>query len=499
MASADLEDVYKLSPLQQGMLFHNLYHPEEDVYVVQFRFTLAGPLSPPALEDAWNRVLAQHPALRTSFHWEKIQAPSQVVHRKVTLPVELHDLRGREADLERFLADDRARGFDLTKAPLMRLAVLRTGAEEHVLVWTHHHLLLDGWSVGLVVGQVLALYEAAVRSDSADLKRARPFRDYIAWLRRQDLAAAERFWRGELAGFIAPTPLGSPAPLPGRAGYGDRTMRLTLAATAALQALAREHQLTLSTVVQGAWGLLLSRMSGDEDVLFGTTVAGRPAELPGVESIVGLFINTLPARVAVEPDAPLVPWLQRLQERQTAARQFEHSPLFEVQTWSEVPAGTPLFHSLFVFENFPTADERQAARASLQVREIRQVETSNYPLSLAVTPPAGKTAALVLRVIWERSRFEDVEIVRLQEHLKTLLESFAAAPFRRLSELEMLTPAERHQAVVEWNDTSVPLPSLTLDRLFAAQAERIPAAPAVTQGDRTLTYADLDDWADRSA
>jgi hypothetical protein len=430
------------------MLFHNLYHPEEDVYVVQFRFTLAGPLSPPALEEAWNRVLAQHPALRTSFHWEKIQAPSQVVHRKVTLPVEVHDLRGREADLERFLADDRKRGFDLTKAPLMRLAVLRTGAEEHVLVWTHHHLLLDGWSVGLVVGQVLALYETAIRGESADLKRARPFRDYIAWLRRQDLAAAEHFWRGELAGFTAPTPLGSPTPLPGRTGYGDRSVRLAPAASAALQALAREHQLTLSTVVQGAWALLLARGSGEDDVLFGTTVAGRPADLPGVESIVGLFINTLPARVQVEPDAPLVPWLQRLQERQTAARQYEHSPLFEVQTWSEVPAGTPLFHSLFVFENFPTADERQAARASLQVREIRQVETSNYPLSLAVTPPAGKTATLALRVIWERSRFEDVEIVRLQEHLKTLLESFAAGPFWRLSDLAMLTPAERHQAIV---------------------------------------------------
>ncbi len=499
MASPDLEDVYKLSPLQQGMLFHNLYHPEEDVYVVQFRFTLAGPLSPPALEDAWNRVLAQHPALRTSFHWEKIQAPSQVVHRKVTLPVEVHDLRGKAEDLERFLADDRARGFDLTKAPLMRLAVLRTGAEEHVLVWTHHHLLLDGWSVGLVVGQVLALYEAAVRGESGDLKRARPFRDYIAWLRRQDLAAAECFWRGELAGFVSPTPLGSSVPLAGRTGYGDRSVRLAPAVTAALQTLAREHQLTLSTVVQGAWALLISRGSGEEDVLFGTTVAGRPAELPGVESIVGLFINTLPARIAVEPDAPLVSWLQRLQERQTAARQFEHSPLFEVQTWSEVPAGTPLFHSLFVFENFPTADERQAARASLQVREIRQVETSNYPLSLAVTPPTGKTAGLALRVIWERSRFEDAEIVRLQEHLRTLLESFAAGPFRRLSELEMLTVAERHQAIVEWNDTAVTLPGLTLDRLFAKQAERTPAAPAVTQGDRTLTYGELDGWSDEIA
>jgi amino acid adenylation domain-containing protein len=504
MQRADIEDVYKLSPLQQGMLFHSLYQTGPDVYVVQFRFTLAGPLSPRALEEAWNRVLALHTALRTSFHWEKLQAPSQVVHRRVKLPVEVHDLRGRREDLDRFLADDRARRFDLTRPPLMRLAVLRTGPEEHVLVWTHHHLLLDGWSVGLVVGQVLALYEAAVRGESREPERSRPFRDYIAWLRSQDLAEAERFWRRELAGFTAPTPLGSPLPLPGRTGYGDRSVRLSRTATAALQALAREHQLTLSAVVQGTWALLLSRGSGEEDVLFGVTVAGRPAELPGVEAMVGLFINTLPARVAVEPDAPLVPWLRHLQERQTAARQYEHSPLVEVQRWSAVPAGTPLFHSLFVFENFPTADERQAALASLEVREIRQAETSNYPLSLAVTPPAGKTAELALRVIWERARFEEPEIVLLQEHLKTLLESFAAGPFRRLSELEMLTAAERHQAAVEWNDTEVPLPAIPsittgLHRLFERWAERTPDAPALSGGGRTLSYVELDGWADSLA
>jgi hypothetical protein len=389
MQRADIEDVYTLSPLQQGMLFHNLYRPDhlpdQDVYVVQFCFTLAGPLSPRALEEAWDQVLAQYPALRTSFHWKKLQAPSQVVHRRVKLPVEIRDLRGRPdqaAGLERFLADDRARGFDLSRPPLMRLAVLRTGPEENVLVWTHHHLLLDGWSVGLVIGQVLALYEASVQGESRAPERSRPYHDYISWLRRQDLAEAERFWRRELAGFTAPTPAGALHPLPGRTGYGDRSVRLSPAATAALQALAREHQLTLSTLVQGAWALLLSRGSGEEEVLFGVTVAGRPAELPGVESMVGLFINTLPARVAVEPGSELVPWLRRLQERQTAARQYEHSPLAEVQRWSEVPAGTPLFQSLFVFENFPTAGERRAGLASLEIREIRQAETSNYPLSL---------------------------------------------------------------------------------------------------------------------
>ena len=493
---ADIEDVYQLSPLQQGMLFHNVYHPEDDVYVVQFCLTLSGPLSPRALEEAWDRVLAQHPVLRTSFHWEKLQAPTQVVHRRVKLPIETHDWRGQAHDLARFLAEDRKRGFDLTKAPLLRLSILRTGPEEHLLVWTHHHLLLDGWSVALVVGQVLTLYEALVRGESRELERSRPYREYIAWLRRQDLAATERFWRRELAGFNAPTPLGAREPLSGRTGFGDRTVRLSPAATTALQALAREQQLTVNTLTQGAWALLLSRHGGEEDVLFGVTVSGRPASLPGVETMVGLFINTLPLRVGIEADAPLLAWLRRLQDRQTDLRQHEHSPLFEVQGWSDAPRGTPLFHSLFVFENFPTAAERRAGPASVDIREVRLVETSNYPLTLAVTPGAE----LALRMIYDQSRFTEPEILRLQEHLRTLLESFAAAPSSRLSELAMLPAAERHQLLVEWNDTGIDLPEVDgVHRLFEEHAARTPAAPALTCGDQTWTYAELNDAAEQRA
>ena len=495
MQKSEIEDVYQLSPLQQGMLFHNLYQSGDDVYVVQFCLTLSGTLSQPSLEQAWERVLAQHPILRSSFHWEKLQAPSQVVHRRVKLPIEVHDWRGREEDLAGFLEADRARGFDLTKAPLMRLSVLRTGPEEHLLAWTHHHLLLDGWSVALVVGQVLSLYEALVRGESRELERARPFREYIAWLRRQDLGEAERFWRRELAGFTAPTPLGAREPLPGRTGFGDLAVRLPPGATAALQALAREQQLTVNTLAQGAWALMLSRLSGEEDVLFGVTVSGRPASLPGVESMVGLFINTLPLRVKVEPDTPLLAWLRRLQERQTVVRQYEHSPLFEVQGWSGVPRGTPLFHSLFVFENFPTAAERRAGPTSVEIRDLRLVEATNYPLSLAVTP-GTPVAGLALRSIYDRARFHETEILRLLGHVAALLQGFAAHPGRPLSELEMLSEAERHQVLAEWNDTAGDFPAQAIHRLFEEWAERTPDAPAVSFGDRTLSYAELNRWAD---
>jgi amino acid adenylation domain-containing protein len=500
MQKADIEDVYQLSPLQQGMLFHNLYHPEDDVYVVQFCLTLSGPLSLQALEEAWDRVLANHPVLRSSFHWEKLSAPTQVVHRRVRLPIEIHDWRDRQPeDLAGFLAEDRKRGLDLAQAPLLRLSVLRTGPEEHLLVWTHHHLLLDGWSVAIVVGQVLTLYEGLVRGESRELERSRPYRDYIAWLRRQDLGATERFWRQELAGFTVPTPLGRRDPLPGRSGYGDRTVRMTPAATAALQALARERQLTVNTLLQGAWALLLSRHSGEEDVLFGVTVSGRPAALPGVESMVGLFINTLPLRVAVDGDAPLRAWLHHLQDRQTVIRQHEHSPLFEVQGWSDAPRGTPLFHTLLVFENFPTAAERRAGPTSVEIREVRLVETSNYPLNLVVTPGAE----LALRLIWDRARFDDSEILRIQEQLRMLLESCAMHPHGRLSELEMLTEMERHQVLVEWNDTELDLPDVEgVHELVEAQARRVPQAPALTSGacgERTLTYAELVQAAEQEA
>ncbi|HBL29953.1 MAG TPA: hypothetical protein DD490_24200, partial [Acidobacteria bacterium] len=495
-ADSDLEEVYQLTPLQQGMLFHHLRTPEADVYVVQFCLTLTGPLHPQALAAAWDRVLALHPVLRTSFHWEKLQTPTQVVHRQVRMPIETRDVRGQALDLAAFLAADRRRGFDVTQAPLLRLSVLRTGAEEHLLIWTHHHLLLDGWSVALVVGQVLSLYEALARGESREIERSRPFREYVAWLRRQDLAATERFWRQELAGFTAPTPLGARAAFPEQTGTGDRTVRLSPAASAALQALARAEQLTVNTLAQGAWALLLSRHGGTEDVLFGVTVSGRPAALPGVETMVGLFINTLPLRAAIAPDGPAVPWLRRLQEHQATLRQHEHSPLFEVQRWSEVPAGTPLFHSLFVFENFPTAAERRAGPGSVEIREMHLVEASNYPLTLAVTPGA----ALALRCIWDRARFDEAEIRRLQEHLRTLLESLAAHPHEPLGALEMMPAAERHQLLVEWNDTGGDLPAVAgLHLAFAEHAARTPDAPALTWGERTLTYAGLDRAADAEA
>jgi condensation domain-containing protein len=353
------EDLYPLSPIQEGVLFHSLYEPQSDVYFRQFSVTMYGALDVDAFMQAWQQVIKRHPILRTSFHWAELEKPLQAVHKHAELPVEQHDWRhiARTEQLEQlqaFLKSNQARGLDLSTPPLMRLAIIRLAEDEYQVVWTYHNLLLDGWSKSLVVQEVLAFYHAQCQAQSISLPRSRSYRDYIAWLRRQDLSNAETFWREMLAGFSAPTPLlmglKDVNPL-GTTGYNEQKLRLPANVTEELKTLARQHQLTLNTIAQGAWALVLSRYSGEDDIVFGITVSGRPADLAGVESMVGPFINTLPVRVNIDWDADLLPWLRDLQARQLEVRQYEFSPLAQVQGWSEVPRGKALFESIFVFEN----------------------------------------------------------------------------------------------------------------------------------------------------
>ncbi len=335
----DIEGIYPLSPMQQGMLFHSLYAPESEVYFEQVAYTLQGNLSVPAFQGAWQQVVARHPILRTLFLWERLETPLQVVCRHVALPWTMHDWRylssqEQPSQLEDFLRADRAESFDLSHAPLIRLSIIRLSEQSYHFTWSFHHLLLDGWSVATVINEVLTCYEAARQQQPVHLAASRPYRDYIHWLQQQDLTQAEAYWRQTLQGFTAPTPLCVDRP-PTRESeptqqYAIQQIQLSAATTTALQTLARQQQLTLNTLVQGAWALLLSRYSGEPDVVFGVTVSGRPSALFGVEFMVGLFINTLPLRAQINPQQRLLPWLQSLQVQQAEARQFEYSPLAQI-------------------------------------------------------------------------------------------------------------------------------------------------------------------------
>jgi amino acid adenylation domain-containing protein/non-ribosomal peptide synthase protein (TIGR01720 family) len=509
-ATGGIADLYPLSPLQEGILFHALYAPSSGVYVEQVLCTLAGDVDAEALEGAWRRVVARHPILRTSIAWEGLSRPLQVVHAEVPVRVEREDWSGlpaadRERRLPALLAADRERGFDLARAPLLRWRLVRTGPAEHRFLWSHHHVLLDGWSYAAVISEFLAAY-AALRSGEEPRLPWRPaYRDYIAWLGRQDPLAAERHWRRALAGFAEPTPLPLESARAGESSRGGRaadraarTARLGRAATAALEAQARRAGVTANTLVQGAWAILLSRLTGRSEVVFGATVSGRPADLPGVESMVGLFINTLPVRaaVAVSAEAPrLAAWLRELQARQLEAREFEHSPLARIQGWSEVPRGTPLFETLVVFENYPR-DAAMGQGGALGVTAVDTVEQTNYPLGLAALP--GDDLALHLDL--DRTRIEPTAAARLLGYLASLLGGMAAGALDAdlpLAALSLLAEAERHQLIVEWNDSRRAAPAApSALALIEAQAALRPAALAVASGARRLTYGELDRAAD---
>ena len=333
----------------------------------------------------------------------------------------------------------------------MRLALFRIEDDAWQLVWTYHHLLIDGWCLPIVLKELLALYEGNVAGRPVVLPGPPPFRDYIAWLEARDQGLAEAYWRKTLKGIRAATPLGVD-----RAGddlaessepYDEQEARLPEESTSALVALGRRHGLTLNTLVQGAWALLLGRYSGRDDVVFGATVSGRSAPVDGVESMVGLLINTLPVRVSIDGRVRVLPWLSRLQERFTAMREHEAAPLVMVQGWSEVPRGRPLFESLLVFENYPVDASLGDRAGGLGFGSVRVLERTNFPLTLMVFPGAS----LLLRATYDSRRFDALAIDRLLGHLTCVLAGIAADPDRGLDALPLASTDDVRQVLDQWN------------------------------------------------
>uniref|UniRef100_UPI003D73D192 amino acid adenylation domain-containing protein n=1 Tax=Streptomyces chartreusis TaxID=1969 RepID=UPI003D73D192 len=391
-------DVLPLSPLQEGLLFLALYEPD-DPYVGQLVLEIDGGFDTERMRAAATALLHRHPNLRAAFRSRSAGAPVQVVPTDVKVPWEERD----EDDVEAFLAHDRARGFSVVRPPLLRFTALGNR-----LVLTHHHLLLDGWSLPVLVRDLFSLY------GGADLPPAAPYRDYLAWQRGQDHEASAQAWREHLAGLTAPTLL-APADRTSD-GHGVHELVLPEALTDALSATARAHRLTLNTVVQGLWALLLSGFTDRADVVFGATVSGRPPELPGAESMVGLFVNTLPVRVRIDPDEPLSVLLARVQHEQRSLDAHQHSSLAELTRASGFDA---LFDTMVAFENYPMDDSIEAG--GLRLAHADLVERTHYPVSLSVFP--GER--LRLRFSYLAGAFDASAVARVADHLADLLGSAA--------------------------------------------------------------------------
>jgi len=435
----DIEAIYSLSPMQQGMLFHTLYTPESGIYFEQTTFTIQGPFDVSAFEKAWQRVLDRHMILRTSFVWQGLDRIFQIVHKEVKTPPLLEDWRKipateQQERLEQLLVEERQRGFDLSMPPLLRLDILRISDDTYTILLNHHHALLDGWSVSLLFEEVFTNYDAITRNDILALPPAKPYHEYITWLQSQGLAIAEAFWRKELDNF-APLTLNrlvaSSSPPAGASQPVELDERLSVSTTTGLQDLAQQQHLTISTLLQGAWAILLSQILHRDDVLFGVTVSGRSSDIPGCLTMIGLFINTLPLRVRLNPQTQLLDWLQGIQSKAMEIQQFDYSPLAQIRTWSGLPRSTPLFDTLFVFENYPVPTPNQEHSGSLRISDIRSIEQTTYPLTVAITP--GQQ--LNLRMLYDPARFSSEDIHHLLNHFRDVLESMISNPDQSLAEL----------------------------------------------------------------
>ena len=497
--SSSVEATFPLTGMQRGMVFHGL-EGGPGVYVQQFVWELDEELDNEAFLRAWRHVHERHAVLRASFGWQDGDLVQQV-HCGVPLEVKQEDWGGlsaaeQEGRLSDYLRADRERGFPL-ELPGMRLALFRLGPSAWRCIWSYHHALLDGRSRLLVSREIFACYEALRQGAAPVLEPRRPFADHVTWLAQRDQAPDEAYWREVLRGFEAPTPLGFAREAgDGPAEIHELWARLSAELTAALGALAESNGLTVNTLLQGAWAVLLSRYSGEADIVFGTTRACRHSGVEGGAGMVGLLINTVPLRVQVQPDRPVVPWLSDLRRRWVEMRDHEHAPLSSIQGWSDVPRGTPLFDTLLVFENAAVEDVLRSQGGVWASRKFRLLERTNYPLALS----AYGGRELVLRVQYDTHRVEPAAAARVIGHLRTVLQAFVDDPARRLVDVPLLTAEEWQELVVDANATQADYPrQKCAHELFEQAARRAPEAPAVVFKEVTLSFRELNARANRLA
>ncbi len=500
-------DSYPLSPMQQGMLFHRLQGSAAGVDVEQVICELREPLQAARFEEAWREVIERHTALRTGFEGENGEEPRQVVFpmARVRLDffhVEFSNEIEARLGLEEYLMADRRAGFADLSPSLVRVALLRGSREHFWFVATYHHLALDARSMTIMFREVLEIHDALVRGAVAELPAPRPYRAYIDWLQTFDLGRAETFWRAQLRGFAHPTPLplAHSASANASAGAldaaGELAFRLSAEQTTQLRGVAEKHGVTLNTVTQAAWAVVLSRHAGENDVVFGAVRACRKIPVEGADGIVGLFINTVPLRVSAEDSLAIGPWLQRLRSCWVALRDHEHTPLMKIQQWSEVAAGQPLFETIFSYQE-PSWDAALNALGGPWVKRRFDIRAQpNSPLALEVLGGS----ALTVKFIYDRARYLDDAVARVLGHYRVVLEALAADACATVGELPLLTACEQHQILTTWNRTALEYPRETcvhtcVETCAAAAPERI----AVTDAANALTFGELNARANRLA
>ncbi|MER7955984.1 amino acid adenylation domain-containing protein [Streptomyces sp. NPDC096030] len=503
VAGLPVADVWPLSPLQEGMYFHATYDTGDalDVYLSQETLDFDRPLDADRLRAACRALLERNASLRAGFTSDGLPRPVQFIADGAEIPLIETDLselssEERRARMDALLAADRRQRFDLSAPPLCRLQLIRLGDGRDRLVVTHHLILWDGWSAWLFLEELFTLYERA--GDTTGLPAPGSYRDYLAWLDRQDTTQALDAWRGALAGFDEPTLVAPTGRDAGPVIPADFDAVLTKETSDRLRALARQHGLTLNTVLNAAWGLVLSAMTGRGDVAFGTAVAGRPADVPDVAGIIGMFLNTIPARVAFAPDEPLLDLLRRMQSERAAVMPYEYVGLGTLQ---QETGHRRLFDTLFVLRSADGEDRAAELRQRHGITDVSNVDGTHFPLTLIVTPETRLRVTLAARPDLFDTEAAHTILGRFTTVLERLGEILARpdAVTARTVGVDLLLDSEHAALAAELAGSREPVPNETIADMLTAQVARTPDAVALVFGERALTYAELDAHVNRIA
>jgi amino acid adenylation domain-containing protein/non-ribosomal peptide synthase protein (TIGR01720 family) len=504
-------DTFPLSPMQHGMLFHHLREPHTGVDIEQLVIHLSEAVESHRLERAWRWLVKRHDILRARFVWEGVEQPRQEILAEVDLPFVVEDARqlsesARRERLQSFLETDRLRGFELDCTPLLRLSLLQWGDTSSSLVWTFHHALLDGRCFPILLREVFEAYAELEKGEVSARTEPVPYRRYIEWLQQKSFASADSFWKELLNGFTATTPLVVDRQVPaGEAVYrqGEAWVAVDRETTDGLRTLAEEHNLTVNSLVMGAWAILLHRYSGEDDVVFGATRACRKSSVAHADETIGLFINTVPVRVHISPEDSALSVCRRVRQQWLDIRPHEHTPLTRVKALSQVPPAQPLFETLLVFENYGLDTAMRSLGGVWVNRRVELHELTNFPITLA----AYDGEELSFKIEFDRRRLDAAAVQRMLGHLRRLLQGAAARPQAAAQALPLMGDAERRELVEGFNlPTTVPSSrhlsldgGATLHELFEAQMARCPAAVALTCAGQSLSYRQLNEQANRLA
>ncbi|HLP47528.1 MAG TPA: condensation domain-containing protein, partial [Candidatus Kapabacteria bacterium] len=504
-----IENIFALTPLQEGMLFHYLRSPHSELYFEQLSLEISGTIDIQVFQKTWHLIIETNEMLRTVFRWERLEKPSQIILKEPSFELRFHDLSDKannrkKTALAEMKTKDRGEGFDLNRVPF-RVTLCKLDECQYEMIISNHHILYDGWSNGIILKEFFKTYHTLLKKEQVLKFPAKPsFKEYIKWLQNLDRKTQEQYWRGYLAGMETLTELPIKKRAEEKTGPGDYSIILEEDINDKLNVFVKNNKVTLASVFYTAWGILLQKYCDSEDIIFGTTVSGRTGGIKGIEDMVGLFINTIPLRIQAAPNEKIIEVVFRTDQVLREQEKFENTPLVDIRTYSTVDGSGSLFDNILAIENYPLDNRLLPENSLLAVNTYSIAEMTHYDLAVGIMP----FNEIEIKFSFKSGLFEKDAIENLAGHYKGIIQNIIENPETRLSQLEIISTEEKNRILYEFNNTAAEYPAdKNIHQLFEEQAAKTPAQIALVGHVRLfspvrlvqLTYRQLSEQSNRVA